>query len=402
MNQSVNIILTTIIFLLLGINSASSTPLPQKLVPNDAEADDSFGQNLSLSGDFSVISSRDFLFTDAYIFEFVGSKWVEKQKLIPSDREAGFFQTIFIDIHESRLIIGSPHDQDNGILSGAAYIFEYNGTSWIEMQKVFSSDISSGDGFGGDVIIRGDIAFVGGSGDEDDDLGAVYVFEYNGQQWIETQKIVPPEEIFRSYFGDRLMFSDGKLFVRSWEDESVDNHSGSVFIFEFDGQSWVNTHKLAPSNSLSADYFGNQIAVSRNRVVIGTPSVFNKGAVYIYEYDGSTWNETARIEASDAYDSDYFGISVGTFGNSILVGADTDDIGESSGSVYFFEYDGLKWNEVEKIIPTGTLSFDFFGRSMKVDNAKALIGSYGEDDSGDDSGSAFIYDFNPIFSTSFE
>ena len=76
--------------------------------------------------------------------------------------------------------------------------------------------------------------------------------------------------------------------------------------------------------------------------------------MYVFAYDGSSWNEQARLLASDAANGDHFGESVSIDGDTLIVGAKYEDsAGTDSGCAYVFEYDGQQWVEQAKLLSQG-------------------------------------------------
>ena len=91
---------------------------------------------------------------------------------------------------------------------------------------------------------------------------------------------------------------------------------------------------------------------------------------------------------------DGFGDSVSVSGDVAVVGAILDDDnGEFSGSAYVFRYDGAVWVEEEKLTASDGAAEDFFG-SVSISGDVALVGAWGDDDNGSDSGSAYVFDLN--------
>ena len=64
--------------------------------------------------------------------------------------------------------VGAPDDDDNGSLSGSAYVYRFNGGGWSQEAKLLASDRANTDHFGIAVAIDGDVAVVGA--DQVDDL----------------------------------------------------------------------------------------------------------------------------------------------------------------------------------------------------------------------------------------
>jgi hypothetical protein len=66
--------------------------------------------------------------------------------------------------------------------------------------------------------------------------------------------------------------------------------------------------------------------------------------------------------------------------------------GSNSGSVYVFTrgQDGT-WSQTQKLTASDGAAFDEFGFGVSVHGDVALIGAFGNDDLGTDSGSAYIF-----------
>ncbi len=82
----------------------------------------------------------------------------------------------------SRAIVGAHRDDDNGSMSGSAYIFEDTGSGWTQVAKLTAADGTTYDWFGWSVSISGDRAIVGAYGNDDAAAisGSAYVFAQAG------------------------------------------------------------------------------------------------------------------------------------------------------------------------------------------------------------------------------
>ena len=115
------------------------------------------------------------------------------------------------------MIVGSPLSDGDGNNSGAAYIYEFNGSTWTQTQKLAPSSLSVDDKFGYSVAMSGNIAFVGAvNGDSNvSNTGCVYVFEKISGVWTEQAKIVPPNLTPNQLFSSNLDVFDNLLMVAS-------------------------------------------------------------------------------------------------------------------------------------------------------------------------------------------
>ena len=85
--------------------------------------------------------------------------WIEEQKLLSSDGLEGDYFGYSVSISGNYAIVGAPND-DNGVISGSAYIYYYNGSNWIEQQKLIPSDNTYGVKFGNSVSISDNYAAI--------------------------------------------------------------------------------------------------------------------------------------------------------------------------------------------------------------------------------------------------
>ena len=104
------------------------------------------------------------------------------------------------------------------------------------------------------------------------------------------------------------------------------------------------------SNKGAGDEFGSSVAVDGDTVVVvGAPiedssstgvggldndSASGSGAAYVFTRTGAAWTEQAYVKASNTGAGDYFGFSVAVSGDTVVVGAQAEDI--FAGAAYMF------------------------------------------------------------------
>jgi uncharacterized repeat protein (TIGR01451 family) len=151
--------------------------------------------------------------------------------------------------------------------------------------------------------------------------------------------------------------------------------------------------RLTASDGAANDRLGSAVAISGDTAVLGSHyRSSSAGAVYVYTRSGATWTQQAKLTASDAAANDQFGYSVAISGDTIVVGAYMDDDhGSNSGSAYVFTRSGSTWSQQGKLTAADGAANDYFGYSVAVENDTALISASSDDDSGLDSGSAYVF-----------
>lgn len=180
--------------------------------------------------------------------------------------------------------------------------------------------------------------------------------------------------------------------------------AGAALILEFDGMIWQQVAELLPTDGVSGDSFGISVSLSGDRALVGAyyddDNGTDSGSAYVFDYDGvSSWSESAKLTAGDGTADDLFGTSVSLSGNRALVGAyGDDDNGTDSGATYVFDYDGISaWSESAKLTAGDSAVNDQFGYSVSLSGDGALVGAYRDDDHGTESGSAYIINLAPQY-----
>ena len=207
----------------------------QKLLPADGKAWAFFGYCISIDGDSAIIGARCDEYTGAaYIFTLEGTTWVETQKLVAADGDGGDYFGKAVFLKGQYAIVGAHYDDDNGEESGSAYIFYYNGSSWIQQAKIIASDGEAEEEFGDAVYINDEYALVGVQFDDDQGMysGSAYLFKRDGAIWVEQAKLLPPDGGYWQQFGNAVFMTDESAFVCSLYDDENGLYSGSTYIYK--------------------------------------------------------------------------------------------------------------------------------------------------------------------------
>jgi len=255
--------------------------------------------------------------------------------------------------------------------------------------KIIASDAAASDEFGYSVAVGSSRIVVGARFDNDNGTfsGSAYIFNLNGTQ---RAKITASDAAAGDFFGWSVAVGSGRIVVGAYADDDNGSSSGSAYIFDLDGNQLA---KITASDGAANDYFGWSVGVGSGRIVVGAygddDNGNTSGSAYIFDLDG---NQITKITASDGAGGDKFGYSVAVGSGKIVVGAyDNDDNGNTSGSAYIFDLDG---NQLAKITASDAAAGDLFGISVAVSSGRIVVGASFNDDNGIDSGSAYIFDLD--------
>ena len=151
--------------------------------------------------------------------------------------------------------------------------------------------------------------------------------------------------------------------------------------------------RITPSDGAEYDTFGVAIGASHGVTIFGArqdsdDNSYRSGSAYLY--NSKTGSPIRKLTASDAQDSEYFGSSVATDGTTAIVGAWGSEVnGTNSGAAYLF--DVATGNQRVKLTPPSGAYNDYFGSSVAVGNGVALVGASGNDDRTSGGGAAYLF-----------
>lgn len=381
----------------------------QKVLSSDGASGDRFGSAVSVSGDYAIIGAdSDDDSGSAYIFKHDGTSWQEQAKLTASDGDIDDSFGNSASISGDYAVVGAYKEEDNGYLSGSAYIFNRSGTTWTEQAKITASDGDLEDRFGISVAISGDYAIIGAYFDDDNgsDSGSAYIFHRTGTTWTEEAKITASDAAGGDQFGSSVTIWGDYVLVGAPKDDDHGSSSGSVYVFKRTGTTWTEQAKLTASDATVGDWFGRSVSLSGDDAVIGAAfkddGVFAAGAAYIFQRNGTSWTEQAKMKGQNPLMEDYFGQSVSISGDCVVIGAYRRYFNlMGSGAAYVYLRSGSSWALQSNIIPSDAAAGDFFGSSVSTSGDVAIIGAHYNNDNGPGSGSAYFYELKnePLYDT---
>jgi hypothetical protein len=346
-----------------------------------------------------------------------------------------FGNTVALSADGKTLVVGAPWedssatgvngDQANNLStnSGAVYVFRLEGAAWVPQAYLKASNAEQYDLFGHSVALSasGNTLVVGA---RNEDSGATGI---NGDQYDDQN--FPP------------------------------GSSGAVYVFQFDGNNWEQDSYIKASNTGQGDHFkdgghtwpgdqfGSSVALSDDGTIlaVGAPTedssatgidgdqsdhwadgtMYDSGAAYTFTFNGSEWAQQAYIKPSFSRPNYKFGSMVALSGNGTVLAVaaswdDTDAVGVNdppievstgagrTGAVHAFDFDGSTWAQRAYIKGSNTEAGDWFGGSitLSADGSTLAVGAVGEagsatgingdetDNSASYSGAVYIYRFD--------
>lgn len=325
-------------------------------------------------------------------------KYCEGSQLHVDDRSNKYGFGTSVATSGDTVVVGATKFDSNGtkVKSGSAFVFVKSDSFWNQQAMLLPHDGADDDRFGSSVGIYGDTAVVGAWG-TNNDQGSAYVFVREGSVWSQQAKLLPGKRSDKARFG----WSAG-IFADSVVVGERDTYGGKgrAYVFTRSGLSWMLQASLEPTApSYGEVKFGYSVAINRNTVIVGAQrddidrDREDSGSAYVFVRSGLQWTLQAKLFADDASAGASFGYSVSLLDNTAIIGTWGDSsIGEESGSAYIFARTGRNaWTQLSKLLPAGGKPFDHFGRSVAISKQAAFVGADLVDDKGEDSGSLFVF-----------
>jgi len=262
---------------------------------------------------------------------------------------------------------------------------------WIQRAKLTPSDGAAGDWFGTSVATSGDKIVVGADYN-DISAGSAYVFARPGSGWAnmtQTAKLIAADGTQNDGFGTSVAISGDTVVIGAYHDDSA-------YVFVKPSSGWANmtqTAKLTASDGGESEGFGYSVAISGDTVVVGAYSDDDKGAgsgsAYVFVKPSSGWanmTQTAKLTASDGAVYDFFGFSVAISGDTVVAGARGN-----ANSAYVFVKPGSGWanmTQTAKLTSSDGAAGDLFGFSVTISGDTIVAGA---PDDNYDHGSAYVF-----------
>jgi len=397
----------------------------QTIVASDGAGADYFGFSSDMTPDGTKVlvgawSEDAGGTTDAgsvYLYTYSGGSWDTGTKFSAGTPTASarFGHSVSISGDGTKFIVGSIFGHLTGTTTdaGEAHIFTYSSGSWDTGVRFQSGEIQSGDRFGDMVRMTSDgtKVCVGASG-QNTNSGCVYVFTYNGTSWLQEAKLVRPGGGTEIYFGGQFTIdinSDGtKVIVGQWNDDTGGTDSGAAYIYTYSSGSWDTGTKIVADDDQAGDHFGGAVSMSSDGTKVCVGARFDdeggtdSGAAYVFTYSDGSWSQEAKLLPSDPTVSQRFGgdflNSISGDGTKVLVGASQRNT--LTGVAYIFTYDGSSWSQQEKIQASDGEANAAFGQNGRIssDGTRVLVGAY---TMGASVGAVYIFDYNTLTDSDF-
>jgi hypothetical protein len=278
-----------------------------KVTGSNATSGDRFGIDVEAKGNLLVVgASMDDIGENSnqgsvYFFELDGNNWVEKQKYFATANVGSnnlFGKGIFID--RNFVTVGCDYLNTSGTYGfnrNRISIFSREGTGdWLLHSEIVNPTGQNFEAFGYSLTLKDDILTVSANMRDipagNKDRGAVYVYKRNAQTWSLIQTLAPTDSSTGDLYGDYLGYHTDRdnnylIIAGHFEDFGAgQNDYGGAFLYEWNGNQFVQMKKLRSVSPQVNEYFGTGAAIQNGRIVVGAMGRnSNSGAGYFFKIE---------------------------------------------------------------------------------------------------------------------
>lgn len=335
----------------------TSAPVgPSLIKASDGVDANYFGTGLAMSSDGNVLAIGDQLWDGTflnqgavYLYDKVGSNWVERSTILTAgDAGSGdqFGKSVALSSDGSIMAVGAIGWGGTYSLQGNVYIYDWNGSSWVQRNTITFESPSYE--FGSAVALSNDgLVLAVGTIGYSQDRGRVHIYDWNGSSWVQRNVL---QSIYtdaaNDSFGSAIALSgDGTTLAVGSEGEN--GNIGAIFIFDWNGSTWIETGLVLMTSYGSSPtppyLLGNAVALSDDGTILAAggsliKNVNNTGAIKIFDRSGNSWNprpeqyESTSIPSTDRR----YGTRVALNGNATLMAVSSPGLGVHEGEVEVF------------------------------------------------------------------
>jgi hypothetical protein len=317
-----------------------------------------------------------------------------------TDAEFGFSVAIL----GMRVAIGAPSDDNEGVGTGRAYVYDLNDGAPATLVATLKHLGPFGDLHGSSVALNGTRLLVGA-----ESRARAYIYNL-----AQIPSDPPVTDLVGQFPSDNDGFgasvaTDGSRLVVGAQNRGSDGVR-RVFVYDLANPGLDGPVLELKGPNASTTAFGRAVAVSGSRVIVADPGTALNGSngstwfppkVYLYDMDGVDPSQPVVVlEDPNPVEFAAFGRSVAISGPWMVVGVPGGDFnGPQTGKAYIYNLDGAT-----PLTPIATLTnpspsaADRFGAIVAIEGSRVYITDPSDDTRWNDAGAVFVYDLNTVTS----
>jgi hypothetical protein len=369
--------------------AAGTKLLTTSVAGGAVNAGDNLGGVLAVGNGLVLVGSTGA--SEAWLYDPAGSSAAAQVKELLS-LPAGTVSSVAI--LGNRLIVGAA----NAGTAGAVYVYERDASTgelsagvqdFLLPRTLTGPDPVAGDRFGASIAPIGDLLVIGAPGRTTiagTSVGEAYLYDPATGQLVQTYRNPTPTS--NDEFAAALAAVGGRVLIGAPGDDKAGLDTGAVHLFDPNTGGRV-LEILNPTPGAAGDRFGAVLAATGLRALVGDPADATTGAsaggVYLYDLDANSarYGQLTHTLRSPNSGGGRFGSAIAVEGNRALIGAEADGQGvANSGSAFLFDIDpvsatfGTRLVTLKKPTP---VAGDRFAAAIALVASDVIIGAPGDD-----------------------
>lgn len=314
-----------------------------------------FGQAVALNGRFVAVGAphgRDGEGTNTggvYVYDQVTGK--HNRTITNPNPVTGAFGHA-IALQGMRVIVGDPQaSTQTTFYSGAAYVFDVMSGDQVLTLRPTRAVPGRPGWFGHSVDVSESMIVVGAPHEQVESIPAGMVYGFDGKTGAIVQTFVSPH-LSESLFGWSVAVAEHSLLVGAFGHEGTHREEGVVYEFEIESGKLLRTlHNPDPHEGA---HFGKSVAILPKFLIVGAPgdsvreTGMSRGAVYVFDRMSGKLLKKVINPARPTGADDLFGLAIGAAEGHLLVGAPFggENTELDAGLVFDFDITKMGWSEI--------------------------------------------------------
>jgi hypothetical protein len=382
-----------------------------ELVASDGAVSDWFGSCVAIDGNRILASSPQF--GQSYLFEYSGSVWSQKAILRSNQYGVQGLAGYSLALLGDDAFIGAPEAYYlAGDYAGVVHWFHKEAGVWpADPTAIHAGDGEVEQNFGQVIDFAGDLAVVGMPLDNTpwgEAAGSSYVFHRVGADWVLEAILEDVDPLVVERFGAAVDLEGDRLAVGVPADARYSSDPSNMGYFRYGavvlyrrglGGVWTFETQIKAADGVTDgftnDDFGGSLSLKGDTLLVGAPrasSVSNwapgdstsfPGAGYVFQYNGASWTQQAKLLPPDSQTYSNAGVCVALENGRAYLAA------TMASAVYSYTKSGSSWPYGATIKPAPREGYRSFGSSLAIEANTLVVGS--SRDSSSAGGEAWVF-----------
>ncbi|MBC3845777.1 T9SS type A sorting domain-containing protein [Winogradskyella echinorum] len=343
------------------------------------------------------------------IYENNNGNWTQIGNDIDGEASEDFSgSSISLSSNGNIIAIGADRNDGNGSNSGHVRIYENNNGNWTQIGNDIDGEAL--EDFSGSSISlssNGNIIAIGADRNDGNgsNSGHVRIYENNNGNWTQIGNDIDGEAS-EDFSGSSIsLSSNGNIVaIGAPYNDGNGNNSGHVRIYENIIGNWIQIGNDINGEALD-DYSGWSVSLSSDGVIVAIGARYNSGNGYrsghvrVYENIGGNWTQLGDdIDGEFSTDLSGSSVSISSNGEIVAIGAPVNNY--VTGHVRVYQKINGNWTQIGSDID-GEDTYNDFGWSISLSTNGLIlvVGAISNNDNGNNSGHARVFDLSTILST---